>query len=134
MLRLILKCKSHDRICLVTDSMRGAGLPDGRHAVLGSLRHGQDAVVQDGVAMMPDFKAFAGSVCTADRCVRTMYKLACVPLWESVEMMTRNPARLLNLSHKKGAIDAGMDADLVLFDDDIQVNTVFVDGTVRYQA
>lgn len=134
LLRLILKCKSHDRICLVTDSMRGAGLPDGRHAVLGSLRHGQDAVIQDGVAMMPDFKAFAGSVCTADRCVRTMYKLAGVPLWESVEMMTRNPARLLNLSHKKGTIDAGMDADLVLFDDDIQVNTVFVDGTVRYQA
>lgn len=134
LLRLILKCKSHDKICLITDSMRGAGLPDGRHALLGSLRSGHDAVIRDGVAMMPDLKAFAGSVCTADRCVRTMYKLAGLPLWESVGMMTRNPARVLNLSHRKGTIDAGMDADLVLFDDDIQVSAVFVGGAVRYQA
>lgn len=134
LLRLILKCKPHDKVCLITDSMRGAGLPDGRHALLGSLCCGQDAVIRDGVAMMPDLKAFAGSVCTADRCVRTMYKLAGLPLWESVGMMTRNPARVLNLSHKKGTIGAGMDADLVLFDDDIQVSAVFVGGAVRYQA
>ena len=133
LLRLIMKCKPHDKICLVTDSMRGAGLPDGQRALLGSLSCGQDAIIQDGVAMMPDLNAFAGSVCTADRCVRTMHELADVPLWESVRMMTHNPACLLNLSHRKGSIDAGMDADLVVFDDAVHVSAVFVGGIIRYQ-
>ena len=128
-----MKCKPHDKICLVTDSMRGAGLPDGQRALLGSLSCGQDAIIQDGVAMMPDLNAFAGSVCTADRCVRTMHELADVPLWESVRMMTHNPACLLNLSHRKGSIDAGMDADLVVFDDAVHVSAVFVGGIIRYQ-
>ena len=48
LLRLIMKCKPHDKICLVTDSMRGAGLPDGQRALLGSLSCGQDAIIQDG--------------------------------------------------------------------------------------
>ena len=90
-------------------------------------------VTAHGVAMMPDLNAFAGSVCTADRCVRTMHELADVPLWESVRMMTHNPACLLNLSHRKGSIDAGMDADLVVFDDAVHVSAVFVGGIIRYQ-
>lgn len=133
LLRLIVKCKDNDKICLVTDSMRGAGLSDGQHSVLGSLKHGQDVLLQDGVAMMPDLSAFAGSVCTADRCIRTMYRLAGVPLCDAVRMMTYNPARLLNISHQKGSIAVGQDADLAVFDDDIQVSAVFVGGEIRYR-
>ena len=128
LLRLIVKNKGIGKICLITDSMRGAGMPEGEHPKLGSLTNGQETVIQDGVAMMPDFKAFAGSVCTADRCVRTMYKLAGLPLHDAVRMMTLNPAGILGIDDRKGSIEKGKDADLVLFDDNIDISEVFVCG------
>lgn len=128
LLKLIMKQKPIDKICLITDSMRGAGFPDGQHAIIGSLKNGQDTIIQDGVAMMLDMKAFAGSVCTADRCVRTMYKLADVPLKDAVTMITYNPARLLGVEDHKGSIAAGMDADLCIFDDNINIKAVYVKG------
>lgn len=132
LLRLIVKNKGIDNICLITDSMRGAGLGDGEIVKLGSLTNGQDSIIRDGVAMMPDFKSFAGSVCTADRCVRTMYKMAGVQLYEAVQMITENPAKILKIDSRKGSIDKGKDADLVVFDEDINVCSVYVGGELRY--
>lgn len=128
LLRLIVKHKSWDRICLITDSMRGAGMPEGSHPKLGSLKDGQETVISDGVAFLLDKSAFAGSVCTADRCVRTMVQLAGVPLLDAVRMMTVNPARQIGMDNCKGILRAGMDADVCIFDDDIQIKAVFVAG------
>lgn len=134
LLRLIVKLKGIDNITLITDSMRGAGRPEGEYVRLGSLTKGQEVRIQDGVAMMPDGKAFAGSVCTADRCVRTMVRMAGVSIPDAVRMMTENPAKLLKLQHKKGSLAPGMDADLVVFDDAIQVHSVYVGGALRYSS
>ena len=134
LLRLIVKNKGIDNICLITDSMRGAGMPEGSRPKLGSLTNGQETLIRDGVAMMPDLKAFAGSVCTTDRCVRTMYKLAGVSLPDAVRMMTANPARVLGIDGSKGTIAKGMDADLVVFDEDINISSVYVGGEPRYTA
>ena len=134
LLRLIVKNKGIDNICLITDSMRGAGMPEGSRPKLGSLTNGQETLIRDGVAMMPDLKAFAGSVCTTDRCVRTMYKLAGVSLPDAVRMMTANPAKVLGINGSKGAIAKGMDADLVVFDEDINISAVYVGGEPRYAA
>ena len=134
LLRLIVKNKGIDNICLITDSMRGAGMPEGSRPKLGSLTNGQETLISDGVAMMPDLKAFAGSVCTTDRCVRTMYKLAGVSLPDAVRMMTANPAKVLGINGSKGAIAKGMDADLVVFDEDINISAVYVGGEPRYAA
>ena len=134
LLRLIVKNKGVDNICLITDSMRGAGMPEGSRPKLGSLTNGQETLIRDGVAMMPDLKAFAGSVCTTDRCVRTMYKLAGVSLPDAVRMMTANPAKVLGVNDRKGAIAKGMDADLVVFDDDINISGVYVGGELRCAA
>ena len=131
LLKLIVKDKRIDNICLITDSMRGAGMAEGERPKLGSLTNGQETIIQDGVAMMPDFKAFAGSVCTTDRCVRTMYKLAEVPLYNAVRMMTLNPAKILGIDDQKGSIEKGKDADLVIFDDGINVSGVFVGGVKK---
>lgn len=131
LLRLIVKLKDNDHISLITDSMRGAGLPDGQHSILGSLKSGQDVILDDGVAMMPDLKAFAGSVCTADRCIRTMHKLAGLSIPHAVKMMTLNPARVLGVSDRKGTLEKGKDADLVLFDENINVRKVYVNGKSR---
>ena len=134
LLRLIVKNKGIDNICLITDSMRGAGMPEGSRPKLGSLTNGQETLIRDGVAMMPDLKAFAGSVCTTDRCVRTMYKLAGVSLPDAVRMMTANPAKVLGINGSKGVIAKGMDADLVVFDEDINISAVYIGGEPRYAA
>lgn len=134
LLRLIVKNKGIDNICLITDSMRGAGMPEGSRPKLGSLTNGQETLIRDGVAMMPDLKAFAGSVCTTDRCVRTMYKLAGVSLPDAVRMMTANPAKVLGINGSKGMIAEGMDADLVVFDEDINISAVYIGGEPRYTA
>ena len=126
LLKLIYKTKGPDRIVLVTDAMRGAGMPDGDY-ILGSRAQGQLVSVFDGIAHMPDGVSFAGSVATADRLVRVMVKEAGVPLHQAVRMITKNPAREIGEA-KKGEIAPGFDADLVLFDGDINVKSVFISG------
>jgi len=128
LLRLILKGIGIDRISLITDAMRGTGLPEGSRVKLGSQANGQMTVIEDGVAFMPDHSCFAGSVCTADRCIRVMVQQAGVSLPQAVRMMTGNPARLLGLERRKGMLAEGMDADLCLLDEKLQVQGVFVAG------
>lgn len=127
LLQLIYKVKGPDRICLVTDSMRAAGMPDGSYK-LGNLETGLDTIVEDGVAKLPDRTAFAGSVATADRLVRTFYQLTDAPLYECVKMMTLTPARFLGIDQVKGSIRPGCDADILLFDEDIQISYIMVRG------
>jgi N-acetylglucosamine-6-phosphate deacetylase len=127
LLRLIIKCKDNSKICLVTDSMRGAGLGNGP-SILGSLREGQEVIIEDGVAKMPDRASFAGSVATADHMVRVMVGEAGLSISKAVAMLTQNPAGLINRLANKGSLESGKDADIVLFDEDIQIRKVFVDG------
>jgi len=113
LLRYVYKFKGPDKIALCTDSMRGAGMPDGE-SILGSLQGGQKVIIEDGVAKLPDHTAFAGSVATADRLIRTMIGLADVPLEEAIRMITLTPARILKIDKTKGSIEIGKEADLVL--------------------
>lgn len=127
LLKLIVKVKGADRICLVTDSMRAAGMPDGEY-LLGSLSSGQRCIVEDGVAKLPDRTAFAGSVATTDRLVKTMRALTDTPLHEVVKMASLSPAKLLKIEDKKGSICVGKDADLIVFDEEITIKKVMVRG------
>ncbi|MDD4710867.1 MAG: N-acetylglucosamine-6-phosphate deacetylase [Eubacteriales bacterium] len=128
LLRLILKCKAHDKIILVTDALGGMGLPDGSEIVLGSKKNGRKAVVDGGVAYMPDRSCYAGSVVSAMGCVRTMVEKTGLTLAEALKMMTVNPARALKLQENKGSLQPGFDADLLLIDNNMRVQTVFVAG------
>ena len=127
LLRLILKCKNHDEICLCTDSMRGAGMPEGP-SILGPRKGGQDVIIEGGIAKMPDRTCFAGSVATTDRLVRVMVYEAGLPIWEAVKMASLLPAKFIGEDGRKGSIEAGKDADLVLFDEDINVSAIYVGG------
>ena len=126
LLQLVYKIKGPDRTALATDSMRAAGMPEGP-SILGSLKNGQEVIVEDGVAKLLDRTAFAGSVATADRLVRTMTTQARVPLIDAVRMMTATPARILGLT-KKGHLAPGMDADIILFDDDLRIHWTLIQG------
>lgn len=133
LLQLIYKTKGAGRIALVTDSMRAAGMPEGT-SILGSLEAGQTVIVEDGVAKMPDRTAFAGSVATADRLVRTMVNLAGVNLLETIQMITVTPAKICGIFHRKGSIAPGKQADLVVFDEDIRIYHTIVNGHLIYSA
>ena len=132
LLQLIHKFKGTDRIALITDSMRGAGMPEGQYK-LGSLKEGQTVIVEDGVAKLPDRSAFAGSVATADRLIRTMVQLAGIPLTDAVKMMTATPARILHMDDRMGSLETGKEADILLFDDQIKITRTLINGNTVYQ-
>ena len=131
LLHLILKIKGVGRISLVTDSMRAAGMPEGR-SVLGGLSDGQEVIVEDGVAKLMDRSAFAGSVATADRLVRTMVNEAGCSMPEAVRMITENPAKVMGIFDRKGSIAPGKDADIVIFDENVNVLRTMIKGEVIY--
>ena len=121
LIQMILKIKGTDKVILTTDSLSvaGSGVTEG---VLAATPF----IIEDGVAKLPDRTAFAGSIATADTLVRTLTQSCGISLCESVKMLTKNPARLLGLN--KGEIAVGKDADLIAFDEDVNVSAVFVMG------
>ena len=101
-------------------------------SILGSKHNGLKVLVEDGVAKLPDRTSFAGSVATFDRLVRNMVNLADVPLLEAVKMASLTPANILGLGASKGSLISGKDADIVIFDQNINICTTMVQGRVIY--
>ena len=132
LLKLVYKIKGPDRIALITDAMRAAGMPEGE-SILGSLHNGLKVIVEDGVAKLPDRSSFAGSVATSNRLLKTMVKMANVPITDAVKMLTTTPARIINVSDTKGELIAGKDADIVIFDGDFTIQKTIIQGKVVYE-
>lgn len=131
LLKLIVKVKGLDNVVLVTDSMRGAGMPEGP-SILGGLADGQECIIEDGVAKLMDRSGFAGSVCTTDRLIRTMTSIGGVTVEQAVKMASYNPARVMGIADRKGSLEVGKDADIVIFNDNIDVAKTIVGGRVIY--
>ncbi len=132
LLKLIYKIKGRERICLVTDAMRAAGT-DEQQSFIGTREEGLPCIIEDGVAKLPDRSAFAGSVATADRLVRTMVKQVGVGVVDAVRMITENPAAVMGIKDR-GRLSAASVADIVIFDDDINIKTVIVGGRLLFEA
>jgi N-acetylglucosamine-6-phosphate deacetylase len=129
LLQLILKIKGAEHTALITDAMRAAAMPEGE-SILGGLDNGTRVIVEDGVAKLPDRTAFAGSVATASRLVKTMCELAGVNLHTAVQMISATPARIMQIQDSKGSLEKGKDADIVLFDAGYNVSLTMVKGRV----
>ena len=121
LIQMICKIKGFDRVSLVTDAMQVAGT-----SATTSEIGGVPCIIEDGVAKLLDRTAFAGSVATADRLLQVCIKSAGLPILDAFRMMTENPARILKLN--AGKIAAGARPDFAVFDDDIQIAQVFVNG------
>jgi len=132
LLQLIYKLKGSDRIALITDAMRGSGMPDGI-SILGSRKNGQEVLLEDGVAKLMDKTAFAGSIATCDRLARTMTGLAGVSLAETVKMMNETPSKIMGIANERGSLDAGKFADIVTFDEGINIEMTMVEGDIVYK-
>lgn len=128
MIRLLVRNKRPDRVMLTTDSTSPADMPEGEYQ-LGGL----PVLVTDGVAMLADRSAFAGSVATVDRLVRNAVKNVGIPLWDAVAMVTCNPALSIGEQEERGSLREGLVADAVLFDEDIQVSLVMRRGEIIFK-
>ena len=93
------------------------------------LINGRSAVIiEDGVCKLADRSALAGSVATMDRLIRTMVQKAEIPLEDAVRMASETPARIMGVSDRKGTLQRGKDADIVLLDRDLNVRAVWAMG------
>ncbi len=130
MMRLAVRAKGVDKVCLITDATAGAGLAEGAEFFVGETK----AVVRDGVGMIEDGSALAGSTSTMIQMVRNMVELAGATLTDAVRMASLNPARALGLGGRKGSIEPRKDADMVIFTDKFEVLKTIIAGRVEYEA
>lgn len=116
LLRLIIKQKGTDRVCLITDALRPGGIgEEGKEYTDCPVPF----VIEDGVAKLLDRSAFAGSIATSDILLKTAVKAGC-SIADTVKMMTETPAKVMNLD-TKGKIAAGFDACFTVFDSNLDI-------------
>lgn len=121
--RLLWKTKGPQRLVAITDSIMAAGLPDGNYH-LGV----NQVVVEKGDAKLASDGTRAGSTLTQDRALRNLLSFTGLSLEEILPVLTENPAKLIGVYDRKGSIEDGKDADLVVLDEQNQVADVFLQG------
>ena len=126
-LRLLYRAKGAGKIILVTDSLRSAGLGDGKGELGGQIYE-----VKHGAARLAD-GTLAGSVATMNECVKNFMDVTGAPLPEVIAMATQNPARELGLYNDYGSIEVGKRADFVLFDDELNILATIINGKKIYE-
>ena len=122
-LRLVCAFKGIDRISLISDAMAAAACLRPEH-----LRLDPRMIVEDGVCKLADRSALTGSVASGIRLLQVMVEKAEIPVADCVRMAATNPARLMSINDRKGSIEQGKDADLILFDENFRLQSVWIGG------
>ena len=120
LMKMLYRAKGPQGICLVTDATAGAGLPNGSRFAL----FGKDCIVENGVCLLADHSALAGSAARMIDLVRAMVREVNVSLSEAIAMATENPARAIGLE-TKGRLIVGADADLVVLSPQLDLVRTF---------
>jgi N-acetylglucosamine-6-phosphate deacetylase len=128
LMKLLIKAKGVDKVCFVTDAMPAVGLPDGIYTI-GDV----EAVVENGIARLRDNTAYAGSVTTMDVCLRNGMSQAGLSLAEAIRMSSLTPAEIMGVNSRKGSLEKGKDADVVIFGKDLEVKKTIGNGTVIFE-
>lgn len=127
-LRLAVKIKGVDKVCLVTDALRPAGT-DATESYLGAKTPENRIIVEDGVAKLPDRSSFAGSIATVAMVLEKGVNHYGLTLEDTLTMLTETPAKVLGAC-KKGKLTEGLDADIVIFDSDLKIEKVMLGGEI----
>ena len=125
-LRVAYKQKGTDKTLLVTDAMCACGMPDGTYAL-----GGQPVIVKRGAARLEN-GALAGSILTLNRAIKNLYDNTDYPLYEIVKMASYNGAKYCRVNDRKGQIKENFDADLTIFDENIDVKMTIIGGKIVY--
>ena len=128
MISLVFSLKNVEKIQLITDAMRAAGMPDGESS-LGGLA----VIVKDGAARLASNGALAGSTLQICDALRNVHEITGLPLKDLIKTTSWNQACALGLE-KIGKLAPGYLADIVILNSNFKVKSVFVEGELRYQA
>ena len=120
-MKILLQAKGPQRLILISDGTSATGMPDGKY-MLGGL----EVTVSGGICRNAEGR-LAGSTLTLDRALRNIINLG-VPLSDAVRMLTLNPATVLGVEFKKGALRTGADADIVLLNEGLELSRVWARG------
>jgi N-acetylglucosamine-6-phosphate deacetylase len=125
---MVVRLKGPERAVAITDAISGAGMPDGDYEL-----GGQKVVVKEGAVRLPD-GTLAGSALTLDQAVRNIVEFTIAGVPEAIQMATLTPARSIGVADRKGLLEPGKDADIIVLDDDLDVLKTMVGGEVVCEA
>lgn len=126
--RLLIKTKGLDRVVAVTDSITATGLPDGEYYLgVNKVR------VTDGDAKLVSDGTRAGSTLTMIKALQNLVEFTGRNLEELIPLLTINPASAMNINDCKGSINVGKNADIIILDDNLNVDTTIVGGNIVYR-
>ncbi len=125
---VIYRCKGADHVILITDAIRGAGMPDGEYPI-----DERTITIKDGTVRLPD-GTLAGSTLTMDRALRNFRAATGTALADIWQTSSLNAARSAGISARKGSLELGKDADLVLIDANINVHLTVAEGRIVYRS
>ncbi|MDD5659200.1 MAG: N-acetylglucosamine-6-phosphate deacetylase [Actinomycetota bacterium] len=129
-LKIILRCKGIDKIILISDSRDIAGNSPGTYR----MSDGFDAIIKKGedIVRLVNGGGLAGCIMTLNVAIKNMIKHTGIEIKDAVRMATYNPAKAINISNKKGEIKVGMDADIVVFNEEIEVKLTIINGLIEH--
>ena len=116
------------KLCFITDCLPAGGLPEGEYTLGGAK-----IIYKDNLCKLED-GTIAGSVLKLNKGVWNVYNNSTIPLYECVNCATINPARAIGVADRKGSIEVGKDADIVILDNEFNVKKTIIGGVVRYEA
>lgn len=120
-LRLIYKFKGVERTALITDALSCS-------ASNSTKAFDPRVIIEDGVCKLADHSALAGSIATMDRVIRTVANEAEIPLRDVIRMASETPARIMGVYDRKGSLERGKDADIIILDHSLKLRAVFAMG------
>ncbi len=120
-LRLVYKIKGVERACVITDALACA-VSDS------NVAFDPRVIIEDGVCKLADRSALAGSVATMDRLIRTLVQKAEIPLEDAVRMASETPSKFMGVYDRKGSLQKGKDADILILDQDLNIRAVWAMG------
>ena len=122
-MRQIFNSKGVEHMCLCTDSLAVAGSNATR-------TFNDNEIIEDGVCKLADRSALAGSIATMDRLVRTAVQMAGFSMEDACRMISETPAKIMGIYDRKGSLERGKDADIIMFDAEQQLKFVMQHGNV----
>lgn len=116
------------KLCFITDCLPAGGLPEGEYTL------GGQKIIYRGIVCRLADGTIAGSILHLNKGVWNVYSNSDIPLYECVNCASLNPATVLGLDSRKGSIEIGKDADIIITDGEFNVQKTVIGGKIRYEA